>query len=87
MFEPTAAETALEIEAERQHLRKAEVDIDRGVGRLRSQRELLDALHASGGNTIEAERLARVLEATLGEWQRHHALIEQRLAYLRARQR
>lgn len=87
MFEPTAAETALEIEAERQHLRKAEVDIDRGVGRLRSQRDLLDALHASGGNTIEAERLARVLEATLGEWQRHRALIEQRLAYLRARQR
>lgn len=87
MFEQTAAETALEIETERRHLRQAETDIGRGLDRLRNQRDLLDALQASGRNTSEAERLAEVLEATLSEWQRHRALIEQRLAYLRARQR
>jgi hypothetical protein len=39
-------------------------------------------LQASGQNTEQAERLVSLLKRTLIEWERHRALIEQRIAYL-----
>ena len=85
MPEHTAAERVLEIEAEKRLLLKAEADIEDGWSRLRSQQDLLTSLMASGHNTTEAERLVRLIRGTLIEWERHRLLIEQRIAYLQAR--
>ena len=82
MPEHTAAEKAVELESEKRLLVKAEADIESGWDRLRNQEDLLTSLRASGHNTEQAERLVELLKRTLIEWERHRALIEQRIAYL-----
>ena len=85
MPEHTAAERVSEIEAEKRLLLKAEADIENGWSRLRNQQDLLTSLKASGHNTTEAERLVGLMKRTLIEWERHRLLIEERIAYLLAR--
>ena len=76
------AEMAIELEAERRLLVKADADIEAGWTRIRNQQDLVSYLQAVGENTREAERLVLLLKQTLIEWQRHRTLIEQRIAYL-----
>jgi hypothetical protein len=75
----------LEIEAEKRLLLKAEADIENGWTRLRNQEDLVTSLRMSGHNTTEAQRLVQLMKRTLIEWERHRALIAQRIAYLQAR--
>jgi hypothetical protein len=82
MPEHASGERAVELESEKQLLVKAEADIESGWSRLRNQQDLLTSLQASGQNTEQAERLVSLLKRTLIEWERHRALIEQRIAYL-----
>lgn len=78
----SAADTALELAAEKRLLLKAEADIEAGWTRLRNQQDLLSSLHAAGENTREAERLVLLMEQSLIEWERHRILIVRRIAYL-----
>jgi hypothetical protein len=71
-----------ELRSEKALLLKAESDIEQGWKRLRNQQELLLELQAGGHDTRQAERLILLLQSTLVEWERHRALIEQRVAYL-----
>jgi hypothetical protein len=71
-----------ELRSEKELLLKAERDIEEGWKRLRNQQELFLELQAAGHDTGQAERLILLLERTLVEWERHRALIEQRVAYL-----
>jgi hypothetical protein len=80
---PTDA--AEQLSLERRHLCRAELDIEQGWTRLRNQQDLLLWLQTTGRDTSEAERLVLLLERILIEWERHRALIEQRLAYLQKR--
>ena len=82
MPEHNAAKTALELESEKRQLVKAEADIENGWSRLRKQEDLVTSLRASGQNTAQAEKLIELLKQTLIQWERHRALIEQRIAYL-----
>ncbi|WP_245286499.1 hypothetical protein [Bradyrhizobium sp. ARR65] len=61
---------------------KAQADILKGWERLRNQQDLVTSLRASGQNSAQAERLLELFKRTLVEWERHRALIEQRIAYL-----
>jgi hypothetical protein len=79
------ADLALELESEKRLLVKAEADIEAGWKRLRNQQDLLACLQTSGRNTTEAVRLVELLKHSLLEWERHRALIEQRIAYLQAK--
>ncbi|MBV8925640.1 MAG: hypothetical protein JOZ74_09760 [Bradyrhizobium sp.] len=71
-----------ELRAEKAALLKAESDIEEGWKRLRSQQDLATELRAAGHDTAQAERLVQLLRQTLIEWERHRALIEERVAYL-----
>ncbi|HUN96145.1 MAG TPA: hypothetical protein VMU69_07895 [Bradyrhizobium sp.] len=71
-----------ELRVEKALLLKAECDIEEGWKRLRNQQELLQELQAAGHDTAQAERLIQLLQSTLVEWERHRALIEQRVVYL-----
>jgi hypothetical protein len=71
-----------ELRSEKALLLKAEGDIEQGWKRLRNQQELLLELQAAGHDTRQAERLILLLQSTLVEWERHRALIEQRVIYL-----
>lgn len=71
-----------ELRSEKALLLKAESDIEQGWQRLRNQQDLLLELQASGHDTKQAERLILLMQSTLVEWERHRALIEQRVAYL-----
>ena len=82
MAEKPTTELVLELEAEKRLLCKADADIEAGWTRLRNQQNLLSSMQVAGGNTREAERLVNLIEQTLVEWQRHRALIEQRIAHL-----
>ena len=82
MEERSTAKIALELEGEKRLLVKADADIEAGLARIRNQRDLLSSLEAAGANSREAERLVDLMEQTLVEWQRHRALIEQRIAHL-----
>jgi hypothetical protein len=73
---------ALEIEAEKRLLLKADADIEAGWCRLRNQQDLLSSLLAAEKNTREAEQLLHLMQQALVEWQRRCALIEQPIAYL-----
>jgi hypothetical protein len=73
---------AEQLKAERSLLLKAERDIEEGSRRLRNQQQLLSDLHASGHDSKQAERLVRLMQETLVEWERHRVLIEDRVAYL-----
>jgi hypothetical protein len=70
--------------SEEAQLRKADAQIESGRLRLLKQERLITALKASGRPMVEAERLAALFRDTLAEWERHRALIVQRLAYLEA---
>ncbi len=85
MPEYGAPQRALELDAEKRLLVKAEADIESGWSRLRNQQDLLISLRAAGHDTGQAERLAEQLKRTLIQWERHRALIEQRIAYLEGR--
>jgi hypothetical protein len=78
-FLPTRVE---ELRNEKALLIKAECDIEEGWKRLRNQQELLLELQGGGHDTKHAERLIELMKSTLIEWERHRALIEQRVAYL-----
>jgi hypothetical protein len=82
MADRSIAKIALELEGEKWLLVKADADIEAGLTRIRNQQDLLSSLQAAGDNTREAERLVHLMEQTLVEWQRHRALIEQRIAHL-----
>ena len=71
-----------EIRLETATLRKADLDIRDGQARLLDQQNRLGDLQARGCPTKEAERLVELMQQTLLEWERHRALIVQRLAYL-----
>jgi hypothetical protein len=70
------------MESEKRLLLKAEADVESGWSRIRNQQDLVDWLRSQGHNTVQAERLVRLMEQTLIEWERHRVLIEQRIAYL-----
>jgi hypothetical protein len=74
-----------ELRAEKTLLLKAERDIEEGWTRLRNQQQLLGDLQAAGHDSTQAERLVRLLQQTLIEWERHRVLIEDRVAYLERR--
>ena len=71
-----------QLQAEKALLIKAESDIEEGWKRLRNQQDLLLELQAAGYDTTQAERLVRLLQQTLIEWERHRTLIVERVAYL-----
>jgi hypothetical protein len=77
------ADRAEELRREELLLLKSETDIDEGGKRLRDQLDRLTWLQDTGHDTRQAERLVLALRGSLTEWQRHHVLIEQRIAYLR----
>jgi hypothetical protein len=85
MAERAPADVVLELDSEKRLLVKAEADIEAGWTRLRNQQDLLAWLQSSGQNTTEAVRLFELLKLSLLEWERHRALIEQRIAYLKAK--
>ena len=82
MAERSTANVALELEAEKRLLVKADADIEAGWTRLRNQQDLLSSLQAAGENTREAEWLVHLMKQSLIEWERHRVLIEQRIAHL-----
>jgi len=73
-----------ELERERLVLEKAERDIVAGEGRVRDQLRLALRLHASGEDTVGADRLLETFEATLAQWRAHRDLVVERIAYLEA---
>jgi hypothetical protein len=70
------------LQVEKTLLSKAESDIEEGWSRLRNQQNLVYGLQSSGHDTAQAERLVKLLQQTLIEWERHRTLIEERVAYL-----
>jgi len=78
----SAAEWAEELRAEKALLLKSQNDIDRGRQRLHDQENLLLELRADGHETRQAERLVELLKDTLVQWERHHVMIAERIAYL-----
>jgi len=73
---------AEQLKIEKALLVKAEKDIKEGWRRLRNQQQLLNDLQAGGHDSRQAERLVRLLQQTLTEWERHRVLIKDRVAYL-----
>jgi hypothetical protein len=78
----SVADRAEELAAEKVFFLKSENDIQRGRLRLRHQVNLLRELQADGHDTSQAERLVEIMKATLVEWERHHVMIAERIAYL-----
>ncbi len=74
-----------DIRSEEDQLRKSEADIASGWTRLHKQESLVLQLKSAGRVHQEAERLAALLRDNLAEWERHRAMIEQRIAYLKQR--
>ena len=70
------------LRAEKALLVKSEDDIRLGRERLRHQQDLLQELQADGHDTEQAQRLVELMKATLVEWERHHVMIAERIAYL-----
>jgi tryptophan 2,3-dioxygenase len=80
----SAADRSEELAAEKALLVKSENDIQRGRQRLRDQQALLMELRADGHDTRQAERLVDLMKASLVEWERHHVMIAERIAYLKS---
>ncbi|CAL76124.1 hypothetical protein BRADO2289 [Bradyrhizobium sp. ORS 278] len=86
-----ADQTEAEIRSEQMQLQKAIASISDGRIRLRHQERRVADMHEPGTGTAgcrtrdEAERLATLMRGSLEQWERHRALIEQRLAYLHVR--
>jgi hypothetical protein len=77
------ADRAEELRREELLLIKSATDLNEGGKRLRDQQDRLTWLQDAGHDTRQAERLVLALRESLTEWQRHHVLIVQRIAYLR----
>lgn len=73
---------AEQLRLEKTLLIKADKDIQEGWQRLRNQQQLRDDLEAGGHDSKQAERLVQLLKQTLIEWERHRALIEERINHL-----
>jgi hypothetical protein len=73
---------AAQLSTEKALLVKADNDIEQGWTRLRNQQHLLSELHAAGHDSRQAELLVELLQQTLVEWERHRALIVERVDYL-----
>lgn len=71
-----------ELQTERNHLAKAQRDIEDGWLRLRRQQQAVAGLRDGGHKTGEADRLVDLTLKTLTEWERHRSLIEARILYL-----
>ena len=71
-----------ELDRERQALVKSGIDISEGEGRIARQLMLRTEMRAKGLDTYEAERLLDLLRQTLAQWQAHHVMIVDRIAYL-----
>lgn len=82
MVNPLAYQTE-ELRREELLLLKSRTDLNEGGKRLRDQLERVTSLKHAGHDARQAERLGVVLSETLAEWERHHVLIEQRIAHLR----
>lgn len=80
---PAGRQATRDIRSEEDQLIKSVADIASGWTRLHRQECLVLRLKASGRRWQEAERLAALLRDNLTEWERHHALIEQRIARLK----
>lgn len=76
------AQLRAELEMEKRHLQLADADLAAGRARFSKQLALLASLQDSGHNSVEAERLADLLQDTLRQWEQHRALIAERLTYL-----
>ena len=73
---------AEQLSTEKALLVKADSDLEQGWRRLRNQELLLSELHAAGHDSRQAERLVQLLQQTLVQWERHRALIVERVNYL-----
>lgn len=71
-----------ELEREQATLVVADRDIAQGRARIERQRTLVESGRLAGAGADEAERLLSTLESCLAEWERHRALILERIAYL-----
>ena len=76
------AERTQQLHDEQRLLKKADVDIEEGWQRIRTQEDRVRELEAGGHDTGQAERLVDLLKQTLVEWERHRTLIIQRIDYL-----
>lgn len=74
-----------ELQTEREHLAKAERDIEEGRLRLCRQQQAVTDLRAGGHNASEVERLVDLTSKILTEWELHRSLIEQRILYLKGK--
>lgn len=77
------AERTLQLQAEERLLVKADQDIAQGSKRILDQEDRIRELTAAGHDCDQAQRLVELFKQTLIEWERHRALIEQRVTYLR----
>ncbi len=77
------AERSEQLRKERELLVKAEADIEEGWTRLRTQEDRVREMQGGGHDTRLAQKLVSTLRQTLIEWERHRALIEQRVVYLK----
>jgi hypothetical protein len=78
---------ATELNSERATLVRSRRDIVEGEERVRNQVRVAARLRADGHDSDGAERLLETFEATLAEWKTHERLIEERIAYLEAKER
>jgi hypothetical protein len=77
---------AMELNSERATLVRSRRDIAEGEARVRNQAGIAARLRADGHDSDGAERLLATFEATLAEWRTHDRLIEERIAYLEAKE-
>jgi len=66
-----------DLEAEREHLARADRDIAAGERRISAQELLIERLRRDGHDTGEAERLLVTLQQSLETWRGHRDLILQ----------
>ncbi|MDE2062258.1 MAG: hypothetical protein KGJ00_07600 [Bradyrhizobium sp.] len=76
------SDPAAQLSTEKALLVKADSDIEQGERRLRNQQLLLSELQAAGHDSRQAALLVDLLQQTLVEWQRHRALIAERVNHL-----
>lgn len=80
----SSADVAGQLRLERQHLVKANQNIEEGRKRLVDQEQRLATLLSSRHDTHQAERFIDLLKRILAQWERHRFLIEQRVGHLEA---
>ena len=70
------------LSVERQHLARADDDISHAEKRITVQRLLIDRLRFAERDTVEAEKLLSLLQATLATWNAHRSEIVREIARL-----